>query len=308
MDGLKVGLRLKYLQGMANINTRQSKLELNTTSNPITLEAEMKYRMNASFPVKPGYAGNGLVNSINIDNAFNNITGDFIFNRNRGLAVDAGIIYDLDEKTQVSASVTDLGFIFWKKNVNNFEASGKYNFNGIDLDRYQANPGQIDFLEALQDTLFQVFRAAGTTKSYFTSTSVKIFGGVTRKLLPKLKAGAMTRIEIYDMRIRPSLSLSMNYTPLPSVAASLSYTIMNNKFDQVGAGLAIGNRGAQFYLITDNIPLRFTKYAGSFLIWPYNARMLSLRLGFNLLFGCSEKEKTRRPQRQSKSGICPAYW
>ncbi|TAL78316.1 MAG: hypothetical protein EPN88_02215, partial [Bacteroidetes bacterium] len=247
MDGLKAGVRLKYLQGMANINTRRSKLELNTTSNPITLEAEMKYRMNASFPVKLGYAGNGLVNSINIDNAFNNIVGDYIFNGNRGLAVDAGIIYDLDEKTQVSASFTDLGFIWWRKNVNNFEASGKYTFSGIDLDQYQTNPGQIDFLKALQDTLFQAFRAAGTTKSYLTFTSLKVFGGITRELLPKLKAGAMTRIEIYDMRIRPSLSLSMNYIPFPSVAASLSYTIMNNKFDQVGAGLAFGNRGAQFY-------------------------------------------------------------
>ena len=308
MDGLKVGLRLKYLQGMANINTRRSKLELNTTSNPIILEAEMQYRMNVSFPVKLGYASNGLVNSINIDNSFNNITSDFIFNRNRGLAIDAGIVYDLDEATQVSASFTDLGFIWWKKNVNNFDASGKYAFSGIDLDKYQTNPGQIDFLKALQDSLFRVFRSAGTTKSYVTSTSVKIFGGVTREFLPKLKAGAMTRIEIYDMRIRPSLSFSMNYTPVASIAAALSYTIMNNKIDQVGTGLAIGNQGVQFYLITDNIPVKFTKHMGSSLMWPYNARMLSLRIGFNLLFGCSEKETMYRSQKQSKNGICPAYW
>jgi hypothetical protein len=308
MDGFKVGLRLKYLQGMANINTRRSNLELNTTSNPITLEAEMKYRMNASFPVTLGYASNGLVNNINIDNAFSNITGDYIFNRNRGLAVDAGIVYDLDDETQVSASFTDLGFIWWKKNVNNFEASGKYAFNGIDLDQYQTNPGQIDFLEALQDTLFQVFRAAGTEKSYLTFTSLKVFGGITRELLPNLKAGAMTRIEIIDKHIRPSLSLSLNYTPIPFIAASLSYTIMNSKIDQVGAGLALGNRGAQFYILTDNIPLRFTRNSGSSLIWPYNARMLSLRFGFNLLFGCKEKENIRRPGKQRRDDVCPAYW
>jgi hypothetical protein len=307
-EGLKVGLRLKYLQGMANIDTRNSTLQLNTTSNPITLEAEMSYRINASLPVKLGYGTNGLVNRVNFDNTFSNIIGDFIFNGNRGAAIDAGIIYDLDENTQISASFTDLGFIWWKKNVNNFDASGKYVFNGIDLDKYQANPGQTDFLKALKDTLSQVFRASGTKRSYITFTTLKVYGGITRVLLPKLNAGAMTRIEIYNAQIRPSLSLSLNYTPLSYFSTSLSYTIMNNKFNQVGAGIALGNHGAQFYMITDNIPVRFTRSAGSALMWPYNARMVSLRFGLNLLFGCKEKEEKKRPGKKSKDGICPAYW
>jgi hypothetical protein len=116
----------------------------------------------------------------------------------------------------------------------------------------------------------------------------------------------------------------MNYTPFKSVAASLSYTISNNKLNQVGAGLALGNRGAQFYILTDNIPVRFTKFSGSPLMWPYNARMLSIRFGLNLMFGCKENEKTfgragggnagkasgnkRGSKRFKSSKICPAYW
>ncbi|MBK7628673.1 MAG: hypothetical protein IPJ16_16000 [Bacteroidales bacterium] len=307
-DGLKVGARIKYLQGMANINTKQARLELNTTNNPISLEAIMNYRLNASFPVNLGYDANGLVNRVDFDNALDNIVGDYIFNGNRGISIDGGIVYDLDESTQLTASFTDLGFIRWKKNVNNFKASGTYTFNGIDLDQYQANPGQKHLLEALQDTLLQAFTAAGTTQKYFTATSLKIYGGVTRVLLPKLKAGAMTRIEIYDLRLRPSLTLSMNYTPIPSVGTALTYTIMNNKINQVGAGVAFGNKGAQFYLITDNIPVRFTRETGSGLMWPYNARMLSLRLGFNLLFGCNEKEVKKSPRKPGKNELCPAYW
>jgi hypothetical protein len=122
---LTVGARLKYLQGVANINTRRSTIELITTTNPITLEALVKYRMNASFPIKLGYDNKGLVNSININDVLNNFTGDFIFNKNRGIAFDAGFVYDIDDRTQVSASFTDLGFIWWRKNVNNFEAGGK---------------------------------------------------------------------------------------------------------------------------------------------------------------------------------------
>jgi hypothetical protein len=308
-DGLKVGLRVKYLQGMANINTRHSTLELNTTDNPIGLEADMKYLLNASFPVQLGYATNGLVNSVNFDDVFNNIIGDYIFNGNRGMSIDAGLVYDLDEITQFTASVIDLGFIRWKKNVNNFEAGGKAVFSGIDFDQYQLNPVQTDFLNALQDSLSRAFYADGSKKPYTTMNPVRIFGGVTRELVPNIKAGAMTRIEVYDLHFRPSLTLSLNYTPLSWIATSLSYSIMNSKFDQIGAGLALGNKGAQFYVITDNIPVRFTRNAGSHIMWPYNARMISLRFGLNLLFGCKEEPETNSgSQRYGRDKICPAYW
>jgi hypothetical protein len=308
MEGLTAGVRLKYLLGAANVNTRNSRLILNTTSNPIVLEAEMKYKLNASFPVELGYDTRGLVDSVSFDRALDDIPGDYIFNGNRGFAIDAGAIYDLDEITQLSVSITDLGFIRWKKNVNNFNASGKYTFNGIDLDQYQNDPDPDDFLQALEDSLMQAFNAEGTAKKYFTPTSVKVFAGITREIMPNLKAGLMTRTEIYDLRIRPSLTMSLNYRPIRALAASVSYTVMNNKFNQVGAGLALGNRGAQLYLVTDNIPVRFTKYSDSSLLWPYNARMISLRFGFNLIFGCSKKQDKQEPQRSGKGDLCPAYW
>jgi hypothetical protein len=105
--------------------------------------------------------------------------------------------------------------------------------------------------------------------------------------------------------------LSLNATPFKAFAASLSYIIMNNKLNQVGAGLAFGRRGAQFYLITDNIPVRFTRDLSTGLFWPYNARMLSLRFGLNIIFGCNEENKNSIKRKfQGSNGLdnCPAYW
>ena len=303
-DGLKVGLRVKYLQGMANAVSRRSDLVLNSASSPVTLQTLMGFRMNASFPVSVGYLPNGLINRLSFDNSLNNIARDYIFNGNRGAAIDAGFVYDPDEITELSGSITDLGFIRWKKNTNIFTTSGNYFFNGADLALFQTRPGAIDLLVALRDSISGAFKSS--SKTYFTLTPVKIFGGITRLLLPGLRAGAMTRIEIYDLHVMPSLSLSMNYTPIPLIAASLSYTIMNNKFNQVGAGIAVGNHIAQFYLLTDNILLRFTKDINSPFFWPYNARMLSLRFGLNLLFGCIQKEKKFRSK--NRRDVCPAYW
>jgi len=311
-DGLRVGIRAKYLNGMANVNTRKSNIELNTTSDPVTLDAEVNYKVNSSLPVELGFASTGLVNRINFDPALENLIGNYIFNGNRGAAFDGGIIYDLDEATQLSASFTDLGFIWWKSNVNNFTGNGKFVFQGIDLDQYTSGGSQGDLLDALVDSLRSSFQATASTKGYLTTLPLNLYGGITRELMPNVKAGAMTWIEVNGKHVRPSLTLSLNLTPFNAFAATVSYTLMNNKFNQIGGGLVFGNRGAQFYIVTDNIPVRFTKDASTSLIYPYNARMLCLRLGVNLFFGCDDKEKSsgskkRYPGSKGKDD-CVAYW
>ena len=305
-DGLRVGARIKYLRGMTNAVSRQSEAFLDPSNNPQSISAGINYRINASFPVNIKYTPAGQVRSLNVDNSLNNFAGDFIFNGNQGASFDAGVVYDYNEKIELSASVTDLGFILWKKNAYAYSAAGNYSFDSASIARIQANPGSVNLAGAIQDSISGVFRVS--PKSYLTLTPVKIFGGITYLLLPGLKAGAMTRIEIYNLHVLPSLSLSMNYTPLPWVAASLSYTIMNNKFNQVGTGIALGNRILQFYVITDNIVTKFTKDISSPLFWPYNARMFSLRFGINLLFGCHKNEKDNKYHpKSSKDGYCPAY-
>jgi hypothetical protein len=311
-EGLRIGARAKYLNGMANVNTRQSTVILNTTSDPITLDAEVNYKINSSIPLTLGYGSNGLVSSVNFEPATHNLIGNYIFNGNRGVAIDGGIVYDLDEATQITASFTDLGFIWWRGNVNNFTGEGKFVFQGIDLDRYIDDPDQNDLLEALQDSVLNAFHASTSTNNYFTTLPLNLYGGITREVLPNLKAGAMTWIEINSMHVRPSLTFSLNFTPFDAFAATLSYTIMNNKINQIGTGLAFGKRGAQFYILTDNIPVRFTKDVSTSLIWPYNARMICLRFGLNLFFGCDDKEKgSASGSRHSKSRTrdeCAAYW
>jgi hypothetical protein len=164
----------------------------------------------------------------------------------------------------------------------------------------------------LRDSLLNSFSASNDAEPYFTSPPLNLYGGIKRELVPGISAGATTWIEVNSGYVRPSLTLSLNLIPFNAFAATLSYTLMNSKFDQIGAGFAFGNRGAQFYVLTDNIPIRFTRDANSSLIWPYNARMLSLRFGFNLFFGCDEKEGGGKVSKRSfpKSRMrddCPAY-
>ncbi len=314
--GFRVGARLKYLNGMANVTTHKSTIDLNTTANPPTLQAEVNYKINSSLPLALSFGPDGLLNNIGFEPALHNLASNYLFTGNHGLAIDAGLIYNIDEATQVSASFTDLGFIRWKKNINYFSVSETFVFNGTDLDQFISDPRQDDLVNALADSLRNAVHASYATNSYFTATPFNLYGGITHQLLPNLKAGAMTWLEINSKQVRPSFTLSLNFTPFKAFAATLSYTLMNNKFNQIGTGFAFGNRGAQFYIITDNIVVRYLKDAETSFTWPYNARMLSLRFGMNLFFGCDKKENNkgrndgkwhRAPKIKSRD-VCPAYW
>jgi len=293
--GFRAGARVKYLNGI-----------------PPSLQAAIDYRINSSLPVTLSYTPGGLLDNIGFEPAIHNLANNYLFTSNHGFAIDAGLTYELDEITQLSASVTDLGFIRWKKNLTYFSVDETFEFSQADLNQFINAPGQDGLATALRDSVSNAINASASNNSYFTAIPINLYGGITRQILPNLKAGAMTWIEINSWHVRPSLTLSLNFTPFEAFAATVSYTLMNNKFNQIGTGLAFGKQGAQFYVITDNIVVRYIKDTETSLRWPYNARMLSLRFGMNLFFGCNDKKgnpggKKRWPGVNSRDD-CPAYW
>jgi hypothetical protein len=326
MPGFRIGARIKYLNGMVNVHTSGSVFNLNTTPDPVTLRAGVNNEIHSSIPVEFGFAPDGHINNFSLEPALHNLAANYLFTGNHGISLDAGLIYNIDDLTQFSASFTDLGFIRWKDRLNTFSVNETFEFSLSDVARFKNSPKQGDFAKALSDSLRNSKRASMAPNRYTTALPFNFYGGITRALSPTLKAGAMTWVEINSGHVRPSLTLSLNFTPFKAFAGTVSYTIMNNKFNQIGGGVAFGHRGAQFYLVTDNIPVRYTKItlptgtsgdpnAKTPLIIPYNARMLSLRLGMNLFFGCdnvknrksTESGNRNRTPRTKSRDICPAY-
>lgn len=59
---------------------------------------------------------------------------NYIFGfRNPGIGVDLGATYYLNQQVEISASVSDIGFIFWNRNTTTFETDEDYRWEGIDL-------------------------------------------------------------------------------------------------------------------------------------------------------------------------------
>jgi hypothetical protein len=309
--GLFVGVRLKYLKGSTNISSQRTDLTVHTDGDPIQLEARTHYKIRSSFPMGVSYDPQGYVNDLDFSNSFNSIFRDFILSNNHGAGVDLGAIYHYDDRITLAASLIDLGFIRWSANVNRFEANGTVDFAGFDLRQYASNQGDSDFLEALIDSISESFQFESSMKPYFTSLTPKLYAGAMYHVNPKFGVTAVTRTEFFDRRPHFALTLGANYSFFPFLHGTLSYSIMNNRYDQLGFGLAIGNNPVQFYLVTDHIPVFYVRDRSTGVIWPYNAQTMNIRLGVNLLFGCGEKNPSRKPPsyRKSKrpSKCCPAY-
>ena len=311
-DGLYIGATAKYLMGTANVVSRRTSLMIETASDPFVLDVSSNYKINASFPITLSYDSIGLVTDVDVGSAGDNIVRDFILNKNRGFALDAGAIYKYTDQITLSASVVDLGFIRWKSNPNRLTSVGDASFRGFDLNELMDDPGQTDLVESLVDSVINVWEFTNSTDPYWTMLTTKIYLGGQYQIIPKVGFGGLVKAEFYDSRPHLSTTLSANVKPFKWLSGTLSYSIMNNKLWNLGGGFAIGGPGVQFYFVADHIPVRFVSFDG--IPIPYNARTLNFQFGFNLIFGCVEEEKSGRgrppsgrPGGRSRKKLCPAY-
>ena len=113
--------------------------------------------------------------------------------------------------------------------------------------------------------------------SYLTP---KIFLGGTYNINEKINIGVLGRGEFFQNKFYSSVTITGNTNFKKWFSATMSYSIMNNSFNNLGIGLMARAGFAQFYIVTDNVLAAF----------PQSTRTVNYRAGINLLFGCKEKQ------------------
>lgn len=277
-ERLTIGLRLKYLYGMENINTETSDLEIYTDPNTYDISTNSEIKINTS----------GLSDSIVK-------VGDYLFGRNnKGYGADFGFKYRLNEKISLNGSVIDLGFIKWNNNVTNYTSQkNQFTYAGIDIDEFILNDtssanGRNSFDRVL-DSLEKAFDIEETNNSYTTSLATQIYFGGKYHLDNSTNIAALAHADFFKGKIKPSLNLSYNKKFKNYFHLSFSYTITNRTFNNFGGGLIFHPGPFQIYVMADNI-------VGAFK--PQNAQYFQLRTGLNLVFGKNSLNNVRRKDRK----------
>jgi outer membrane protein OmpA-like peptidoglycan-associated protein len=287
-DKLTLGGRVKILSGMENVNTEKSSATLNTNSQYYALTATANIQANTS----------GVD-----DNSQKNMASILGFNpsrKNRGLGIDLGGSYKLNKKFSFTASLIDLGFITWKDYTTNYVSQNpgaSVSYKGIDIGKAfsdSANLGKS--LSNLGDSAQKTLGINTQHTTYHTMLATQLYLGGNYWLNEKNNVGLVLNGQYANKHISPAMSLSFNNKVGRWFSASLSYSMMNRSYDNVGLGLSFTGP-VQFYVVSDNILsfLILDKYKSdnSSFVVPAYSKNLNLRFGINITLGKIPKDKDK---------------
>ena len=287
-DKLTIGVRFKILSGMENINTEKSNVIMNTNSQYYAITASGNVQANTS----------GLDN-----NSLNNMGAVLGFNpagKNRGFGIDLGATYKVNKKFTVTASIIDLGFITWKQNNTNYTSSGTnttLHYNGFSINQAIKDSSNLgNTAQNFGDSMKNALGVKNNNATYRTMLTTQFYMGANYALNEKNNVGLVLNGQYADKQLHPALALSINNRVGRWFSASLSYSMLNRSYDNVGLGLAFTGP-LQFYVVSDNILsfLIFDKYKSgnsSFLI-PAYSKNVNLRFGINITIGKIPKDKDK---------------
>lgn len=208
-----------------------------------------------------------------------NIT-DYFFNfRNLGAALDLGVSYRINN-TELSASVTDLGFLTFNYKVYNADFTDALRFDRENL--YQStNPNENNYkepkiaLQELIDSVSYVITVQPATQRTFEPVPAKLNITVKQKISVKTDAGISEQLTYFKGNTQNFITGFMHTTLGERFSLATSISLLDFKKILPGVGASYTAKNAQIYLSTNNI---------TGLVKPSSAKYLNLCFGVNFLF------------------------
>ncbi len=236
------GLKLKYLHGLAAANMRFDKFLYTAGIDQWKLNLEGK--VNSAYPDFQTLDVNTILKPSGM-----------------GGAVDAGIVFRPNENLVFGAAVTDLGMIKWTKNPQNFGMKVDYTLNSITGFSFDELIGGISSNSITNNLLVDFIDSLdiSNTQNTFTSTlSPKInLSGEYGFLKNVLSVGLLSSTMVYNKSLYFSLTPSLNLHPSNWLNLSLSYSLLNGRGANIGAGIGLRFGMLNVFATADYIPVNY---------------------------------------------------
>ncbi|GAP72433.1 hypothetical protein SAMD00024442_31_22 [Candidatus Symbiothrix dinenymphae] len=322
-----VGAKLKYLMGQANVHTDFDDLTLTASGTQWSLNGTGGLYMSLPSIVgtvkntEPDKNGNyypdfeNIADGPKLGNGPGELPmGDFIkemLTANKGFGIDLGVTYRPLYNLELSAAITDLGFIRWTNNVVNANLRSGVVFDGLEgIDLNDINHIS-DQISAKVDTFMNLVEKnlalSSNPKAYTTALHTRINLGAEYSVCnDKIGFGLLSSNLIIDNTIYPDITASVNFRPAKWFNPSFSYSFMNGEWHSLGFGNSLAVGPFTMYLAIDNIPLSFTPLADESipLGLPVYMKGINLQAGWVWAFGGPKKPRKPRPS-DFKASVAP---
>ena len=312
-DKLSFGGNLKYLHGLANVQTEFDNFDIHTGVN--------RWMINANAVMRTTLPGNTYVgNTINsIEFNMPSAAMDYIKPQGVGFGVDLGATYRMLDFLELGLAVTDLGFISWSKNVNDIHIAADYDFESLNNTGGSGVFDGVDMkalFDSLNNNVDQHITVNNRTKRRISGIGPKINASAELGFLKnKLSVGLLSSTAFYDKRVYENFVTSFNIKPVNWFNMALSYGITNWKSSSFGAGMGVRVGMFNFFLSSDFIPTSYEKYKLDNPIelgtgrtirnvtLPDKAKQFNFAVGMNIVFG-NKRDNDKDGVRDSKDK-CP---
>src|SRR5690554_1850486 len=191
-EDLTLGINVKPLFGVMGGMTDISRFELHTSREVYNVYVDGKVYTSAPLEVEESETPGDFPESIegrDMDDEWGSYFSSF---KNPGIALDVGAVYRLNDRLQLSAALSNLGFIKWKEDLNSLSFSGHYSFEGLEVDG--SNKADLDeALEAIGDSLEPVIDYSTGNESFSMSLVPGLYVGAQYDLTSSLSLGLLSR-------------------------------------------------------------------------------------------------------------------
>ena len=259
-DRFSMGYRVKLLNGFYHASTPTSFVgTLTTNEDNFSLAFDLQNARLRTVQVPDG--------------------GSFVFSRNVGGAMDLGINYNYDDRFSIAFSVTDIGFITWKEEVDIDEATDvEFTYEGVDI------ADTDDLLTALEDSISDKFNVVEDLEESFT-TLLPVRGNLTGSW--HLTKNSQVVVAVMPRYVRGFLQMQYGAGITQQIGRNLRLNVSANKLPQqqvnIGAALAANLGPLQIYGGTDKI-LGYD---------VTQVRNFNYSFGINLMFGRGKVKKEK---------------
>jgi len=229
-----------------------------------------------------------------------------------GAAIDLGFTYKPIENLQISAALTDLGFIYWTKagqfncHVDTtFTGAGDINYGDAAYRDQNGNFSTAIVMDTVMSRLSGLVNGAhmtavgtgGMAKMVSTRLNVGIDANFWDN---RVGVGIVSATRLYNARLYEEVTIGAAFRPVNWFNLAVSYSLLNNgKYSNIGAGLGfMPYDGINLTLAMDYIPTSYaaipTSSGGSPLyVLPDKAKMVNFALGFSICWGTNRRDKDK---------------
>jgi hypothetical protein len=287
-----VGLRGKIYSSIAQASSTENNGSFRTVQG-----ADNSLNHIFDLDIKLQTSGLSFLEEPNANEGLAILKKRLLFGGNLGLGIDLGFTYQPSPEWTVDASLQDIGFINYSKDVKNYALEGYLEYDGIQALFPEVVTDQTaqDYWDEVSTVFDELFEIDSTTTAYTKWRPIKLNSSVSYNFgkktdqecncLDKSDPTFQNRVgaHLFAMK-RPNhlqWALSAFYYRkfFKGLQFKTTYTVDAYSFTNVGLGMSAAVGAVQFYIMADNL-LDYQNLAKS--------QSVSLQLGFNYIFKNNE--------------------